>query len=467
MAPSTAYIPPELQDSSKFSALKKSLIKPENIEKVKASWARLLIELDKECEKIKAAGDTYIPSVKWEDIQANDGNIPTGVYDLFKERGVLMVRNVIDAKVCEEWKLNMRDFVTKHPQVGGFIKPDVSNWFAYWTEGEIKARSHPEIIKLMRTMGQMFDVKDASLPIDKSVNMVYPDSFRIRPPGKSFTLDLHLDSGAIERWEDVVYRDVYAPIFEGKWEDFDPWILDKRSFARTDLYSHLLDRPAATSAFRALQGWLALSSVKSGEGTLRVLPNIKLVNAYSLLRPFFWRDDGEIDLETPKFPGATVGNGQYFFSEEDHPHLRQLETVFSLPYVNTGDYVFWHCDVAHEVDKEHRGTTDSSVFFNAYCPLCPYNIDNMLATRDAFLNAKAPRDTAKHPCLGANERDFDDHGAHIENISTEDGLSAMGLKEFDLEAPDLTEGQIKIRKYANEAMKTNKLDETMFDVEFN
>lgn len=453
---STSYIPPDLEDYEKFSNLKKSIIKPENVEKVKDSWKRLLMAIDEMAEEIKKEKENFIPDIDWQTIKDNNGEVPENVAELFKTRGALIVRNVVDRETCEKWKDSMQDFVTKHPEVGGYPKP-ITNWFAFWTEGEVQGRSHQEVIDLMKVMGKFFYAEDDTLPVDRDSQVVYPDAFRIRPPGQLTNLDLHLDAGSIERWEDPVYRELYGPILEGRWEEFEPWKLDERAFAKTDLYSHLTSRPTATSAFRALQGWLALSDVKSGEGTIRILPNIKMVNAYSILRPFFWRDDGEIDLETPKFPGVIVGSGQFFCGEETHPHLRQLETVYNIPYANTGDYVFWHCDVAHEVDKVHNGDHDSSVFFNAYCPLCPYNIDNMIATREAFKKAVAPRDFIKDSSISAiYENAFEDHGARMENILTKDGMRGMGFEEFDTDEPNLTEGQIKVRKMANKAMKSSK-----------
>ncbi len=40
----------------------------------------------------------------------------------------------------------------------------------------------------------------------------------------------------MERWEDPEYRACYQEIFEGRWEDHDPWNADHRSDAKTDLY---------------------------------------------------------------------------------------------------------------------------------------------------------------------------------------------------------------------------------------
>lgn len=279
-------IPPDLEDYEKFSKIKKGLIKPENIEKVNESWKRLLIAIEKLVEEIKRSNESYIPEVEWQAIRENGHKVPPEICKLFEERGCLMVRNVIDKEAVRNWYQQLLEFVTKHPEVGGYPTP-ITNWFVFWNKAMVEARSHTDMTQLMKVMSQFFYTKDKNLPIDKDSQVVYPDAFRVRPPGQQTTLDLHLDSGSTERWEDSCYRKVYAAILEGRWEEFEPFELDSRAFAKSDLYSHLQERPTATSALRKLQGWLALTSVKSGEGTIGFLPNIKLVTAYLILRPFF------------------------------------------------------------------------------------------------------------------------------------------------------------------------------------
>jgi ectoine hydroxylase-related dioxygenase (phytanoyl-CoA dioxygenase family) len=34
--------------------------------------------------------------------------------------------------------------------------------------------------------------------------------------------------------------------------------------------------------------------------------------------------------------------------------------MVSVPKVNPGDAVFWHCDVVHSVEQEHTGSGDSA-----------------------------------------------------------------------------------------------------------
>jgi hypothetical protein len=72
-----------------------------------------------------------------------------------------------------------------------------------------------------------------------------------------------------------------------------------------------------------------------------------------------------IDISTPDFPGISRlpkdgGYSTLMLSPESHPHLRLDECVISVPKVNPGDTVFWHCDVVHAVEKEHTGSGESA-----------------------------------------------------------------------------------------------------------
>lgn len=51
------------------------------------------------------------------------------------------------------------------------------------------------------------------------------------------------------------------------------------------------------------------------------------------------------------------------------------------------------------------------------------------------------------------EAEHDDHGAREENILSLDGLRSLGLAPFDEDEPGITEGQRKVRRMANEAMR--------------
>ncbi|KAK6200109.1 uncharacterized protein RJT21DRAFT_40371 [Scheffersomyces amazonensis] len=448
---------------SRFVDIKKRLIKPENIDKVTASWKRLLAAIEIEADTIAKAGPSYVPTTTFEEIVANNFNLPSEIALKFKERGVIMIKNVVDRHQIDLWYEELVSFCKEHPETAGYTFPNPTSWYnVFWTKPQTEARCHPNVQKLLSAMSKQFYVKDDTLPIDLESQVVYGDRIRIREPGKAATLPLHLDSSSIERWEDENYSKVYQEIFEGNWEDWDPYKLDIRANAIENLYEHIeTGKSTICSAFRTLQGWLALSDNKSGEGTLRVLPNVKLSMAYIMLRPFFWQDisndeDWQIDLDTPKFPGADPGTGQLFLPDEFFSHLRQEKEVISIPDVSKGSFVFWHADIPHEVDRQHNGDGHSSVFYYALTPLSLININVLLNTRHAFLHNKSPKDYSSQ--LSEEERAREYHGADVNNVNNESGLISMGLKSFDTKDPNLSSGQVKIRQLANQALSDNKFD---------
>jgi len=183
------------------------------------------------------------------------------------------------------------------------------------------------------------------------------------------------------------------------------------------------------------------------EGTLRLLPNLKASTAYIMLRPFFLDGADAFDDKTPTFPGATPGGTQFYPTRQHHPHLDLDRAMIGIPPVKPGDYVFWHADLVHEVDKFHPGTTDSSVSYMACTPLTPYNISSLKSTRESFLQASPPADFGAF--LKEEENQHDDHGARKENILSREGMQAMGFEAFDVDGLDLTEGQRAARNLAN------------------
>lgn len=208
---------------------------------------------------------------------------------------------------------------------------------------------------------------------------------------------------------------------------------------------------AQCSAFRSMQGWLSLSHTNTGEGTLRLVPNVKLATAYIMLRPFFVEGETFDDTKAT-FPGSKPGLTQFYPTTTFHPHLQLEKTMVGIPPVKPGDYVFWHCDLIHEVDKFHPGTTNSSVSYNACIPLCRYNIENLVHVRESYRNVVPPLDFRAKGAGIEHERDHDDNGARLDNILSLAGRRALGLERFDADEDGLSEGQRKIRSLANELL---------------
>ena len=84
------------------------------------------------------------------------------------------------------------------------------------------------------------------------------------------------------------------------------------------------------------------------------------------------------DISTPHFPGIYEGGGGYNGPRPNpytHPHLRLEETMTSVPKVNPGDMVFWHCDVVHSVEREHTGSEDSAGSFLFFPSVFDLNVE--------------------------------------------------------------------------------------------
>ncbi|ETS81535.1 hypothetical protein PFICI_06537 [Pestalotiopsis fici W106-1] len=429
----------------RFAVLKQSLVKPEHREQVIQSYQSLVKVLETETARIKEHGSALIPEIEFDVVRKNGGSLPLDFAELVRDRGCVILRGVVSQQQASTWEAQLKDYVRRHPGVGGFPQHRPAGWNIFWTRPQVEMRSHPSVIAAMKCVSRLWHVSDPSTPIDLDSQVVYPDRIRIRYPSQdpdAFPLAPHLDSGATERWVDEEYRKNYAAIFRGDWQDWDGWAADHRVDAKPDLYQTGI----ACSAWRSLQGWLSLSHTDTGEGTLRLLPNLKASVAYIMLRPLF--ETEEFDDSLPTFPGAVPGNTQLFPTSEHHPHLALDEAIIGIPPVRPGDYVFWHCDLVHGVDQVHRGQADSSVFYNACNPLTPYNVQSLVSTRASFEAGDVPVDfTRSHK--GEREYEHDDCGAKKEHVMCEAGLQALGLLQFDEYEEGITEGQKDVRKLAN------------------
>ncbi|QGI86984.1 hypothetical protein CEK25_001940 [Fusarium fujikuroi] len=430
----------------RFAALKKSLVKPENKQKVIESYERLVKILRKEVDHIDKHGAALVPEIDFDDVRKNGGKLPDDFTKLVHERGCIILRNVVSEEQAVSWETSLKDYTKRHPGVGGHPHHKPAAWNVFWTKAQMEMRTHPRVLEAMRCVSRLWHVSDPTIPIDLDSQVIYPDRIRIRYPSNDpgqFPLDPHMDSGAIERWEDDENRKNYAAIFEGNWQDWDAWSADHRVTAQSDLYH----TGTACSVWRSLQGWLSLSNTQTGEGTLRVLPSLKLSMAYIMLRPLF--HTGEYNDSLPTFPGATPGQTQFFPTVEGHPDLDIKRAIVGIPPVRPGDYVFWHCDLVHGVDPTNPGLVDSSVSYNACNPLTPYNIESLLTTREAFQKGDVPIDFTRSHGTWEREYDHEDCGARVENILTKAGLQAMGLERLDTEEEGLTQGQKEVREMAN------------------
>ncbi|KAG7411296.1 hypothetical protein LZL87_012102 [Fusarium oxysporum] len=360
-------------------------------DKIVQGWKKLLRELRRENEIVAKKGPGVIPQIDFKDLEkSNDG-----LRDEVKKRGVVVVRGVIPEGEARAYKAEVEEYVAKNPSTRAFPPHDPQVYELYWSPPQLKARSHPNFLTVQHNLMSLWHTTSPT-SISLSQPFSYADRLRIRQPGDaSFALGPHIDGGSVERWEPEGYGagHVYDAILQGNWDCYDPW----DASGRVDAVNNRYDGLGACSMFRMWQGWMSMSHTRPGEGTLLVNPLVKLSMAYVLLRPFFrakserlgqgyleegnWELMRDVDSE---LQGATPGTGQELTGEL-HPHLELERTMVHVPEIRPGDFVAWHCDTIHSVDKVHAGTSDSSVLYIPICPITAQNAEYMVRQRDAFL----------------------------------------------------------------------------------
>lgn len=295
----------------------------------------------------------------------------------------------------------------------------------------------------------------------------------MRLPGDAkFALGPHVDGGSVERWDERGYGrgGVYNDIWQGEWEKFDPW----EASCRLPVVSDMHQGVGACSMFRMFQGWLSLSTCGPFEGTLLVNPLLAKATAYYLLRPFFsprrgveagaqtttealsnsseflHSDNWVMDSSpTSWLQGATPGHGQEL-SHLLHPHLNLQQSMIHIPTVKPGDYVAWHCDTIHSVDKVHAGKSDSSVLYIPACPLTEPNAQFLARQRENFINGIPCPDFGGG--VGESEHVGRVKVEEMETLVGDEGCRAAGLKEWDSEEPGLTPGEKEVLDRANKVL---------------
>lgn len=372
--------------------------------------------------------------------------VPEATLKEIRYRGSVVVRNVIPQDQALEYKQRIRDYVAVNKErVKAFPADSPAVYELYWTPSQAEARAHDNMLITQRFMQQMWHSSDPNSRISTSNPLTYGDRLRIRDPGDSkFTLGPHIDGGSLERWEDPEYARVYTQILEGNWEQYDAWDARYRLTANMDLYNGA----GACSMLRFFQAWLSMSHTKPGEGSLRVCPMIKHSTAYTMLRPFFESgSSSSTPLLDATFPGSVPGACQEY-NPVTHPHLALESTMVSVPEVAPGDFVAWHCDSLHSVDKEHRGKRDSSVMYIPATPLCDMNVNYLLKQRRAAQSYSPPWDFPG--AGGAGESGF--KGAMDWSSLSLEGQRAMGMGNTPWEVTSsMSRGEKEAIRSANKA----------------
>ncbi|KAI0009431.1 DUF1479-domain-containing protein [Xylariaceae sp. FL0662B] len=428
--------------SGRFAKIKRDLIAG-NEKAVADSFYRLLGQIRKEADRIAAAGPDIIPTIDYFDI--HDPSIAGPFQKALRKRGVAIIRRVVPPNVALSWKEETREYLRHNPHTQGFPSHDPQRYEMFWSPGQVRARADSRVLEAQRFAMGAWHSSNADALVSTNHPVAYADRFRIRRPGDtSLGEGPHLDGGSVERWEPDGYGrgGTYARIFQGRWEEHDPW----DSSARLGVTSDLYNGAGSCSMFRMFQGWLSLSAVAPGGGSLRACPMLHLTTAYLLLRPFFaplrpstscpdFLHPSNWVLRAPPdtiLHGALPGYIQEL-STEMHPHLRLAQTTVPIPAVAPGDYVLWHPDAVHAADAAVRNSTgrDAAVLYVPACPLSLTNALYLARQRRAFLLGRPAPDFVGSG--RASERDYLGRSGvqEVADAGGEAGLRAMGLLPWD------------------------------------
>ncbi len=362
---------------------------------LQTTWKEITQAVAAECEQIlaaeaKGAGNS-IPQVQLADILAK--RVPEASIAAIRKRGAVVIRQVYPRAQVEQWYADLVKYVEDNKYYEQDIDPNLDKYFSglaskkpqilniYWSIAQMELRQHENMAKAKQFLNHLWKYENnGQRYFDPDRECIYADRFRMRVSGDT-TLGLspHIDGGSVERWLDDANRKIYTPIFEGKWDQYDPFDGAYRNEVEN------IPSPAVCRAFRTYQGWVALTQQGPGDGTLRLVPAVKASTAYLLLRPF------AEDVAAEVFTGAEPARAQAITTEH---HQALLDCMVSIPLMQPGDTVWWHHDLIHAVEDEHKGKQTSSVTYIGSAPLCDRNVKYLALQKQAYLNGDSAPDFA-------------------------------------------------------------------------
>jgi hypothetical protein len=367
----------------------------------------------------RQAGRDVIPIVQYADVAS--GKVPAQSTAKIKARGACVVRETFSPEQATRWDDEIAAYVERNNLDAKLANRAEDKYFGtlssakpqiygiYWSRPQVQARQSESLTNVRVFLNNLWQAEsDGVRHMNPNEAPTYADRIRRRPPGAaSLGLSPHVDGGSVERWLDDNFRKVYRHVFAGDWRKYNAFDAAYRPEVRE------VESPAVCSMFRTYQGWTALTRQGKGDGTLQLIPIAESM-VYVLLRAI--QDDVPEDELCGAQPGRALS-----ISEQYHSLL--LNALSSIPLMQPGDAVFWHSDVVHAVENEHRGTGYSNVMYIGSAPGCPKNTAYLEKQALTFLAGKTP------PDFPADNFEVDFAGRGTVADLTELGRSQLGITE--------------------------------------
>ena len=365
-----------------------------------------------------AKSGSVVPEISYASLISN--SVSAADIAAIHERGCVIVRNVFSETQANDWNAELGEYLDTNRYIErSKEKAGLDNYFGdlkdakpqifgvYWSRPQVLARQAESMAATKRFLNRLWDTAAPAGPeFDPDLDYAYADRTRRRAPGDT-TLGLspHMDAGSYERWVDPAFQKIYAKIFSGQLEQYNPWSAAYRTQTRE------YTSPAVSSMFRTFQGWTALTEQGPGDGTLELLPIANAIS-YVLLRAL--QDDIPENELCLARPGRALG-----VSEQWHPDL--TPGIVPIQTVAPGDTVWWHPDVVHAVGNEHTGNEYASVIYIGASPACNKNRTYALRQAESFNSG------ASAPDFAAENYEMDFSGRATLDDLTELGKLQMGL----------------------------------------
>lgn len=366
----------------------------------------------------QARHGAVVPEISYTSLASN--SVSNADIQSVRERGCVIVRNVFSKTQAHDWNAELGEYLDTNNYIErSKEKAGLDNYFGdlkdakpqiygvYWSRPQVMARQAETMATTKRFLNRLWDTTAPAGPeFDPDFDYAYADRTRRRAPGDT-TLGLspHMDAGSYERWVDPAFQKIYAKIFAGQLDQYNPWNAAYRTQTRE------YKSPAVSSMFRTFQGWTALTEQGPGDGTLELLPIANAIS-YVLLRAL-QNDIPDNELCLAK-PGRALG-----VSEQWHPDL--TPGIVPIQTVAPGDTVWWHPDVVHAVGSEHKGSEFASVIYIGASPACNKNRTYALRQAESFKTG------ASAPDFAAEDYEIEFSGRATMEDLTKLGRMQMGL----------------------------------------
>lgn len=329
------------------------------------------------------------PSLNWRDIAA--GRISDAQRAHIRRRGCVVVKGNFSRDQALAWDESMMRYLADNHFAESYTGPG-DNFFGnlsasrpeiypiYWSEAQMAARQSSAMAVTQQFLNRLWQYESQGKRwFDPDISIIYPDRIRRRLPGTtSKGLGAHTDSGALERWLLPAWQQVFADIFNNRFAQYNPW----DAAHRTEVNEYQSGTTTKCSVFRTFQGWTALSDMHIGQGLLHVVPVPKAM-ALLLLRPLL------SDVPEDELCGAEPGK---VLPVTERWHSELIAGLCSVPALEAGDSVWWHCDLIHAVAPVSNQQGWSNVMYIPAAPLCDKNRAYARHVAEALASGVSPGD---------------------------------------------------------------------------